>query len=53
MFKPGGVNGRRGTLQMQTGEPIKEALTGNGKKKSIAHINNMQSNKTNIIKHIA
>ncbi len=62
MFKAGSVNGRRGALQMQTREPIKSIRTAsnfttrlwlNMAKENIVHIKNMQSNKMNIIQHIA
>ncbi len=56
MFKPGRVVGRRGQLQIQTREPIKSirtasSLTENGKRHCVHQ--NMQSNKMNIIQHIA
>ncbi len=53
MFKPGSVNGRCGELQIQTRESIKlNVLTGNDKRRHCTH-QNMQSNKMNVVQHIA
>ncbi len=62
MFKPGSVNGRRGALQIQTGEPIRSFRAASNftkrpwlemVKEDTVHVKNMQSNKINIIQHMA
>ncbi len=61
MFKSDSVNGRRGTLQIQTREPNSEASEQHQTlltwlemtKADTVFIKNMQSNKINIIQHKA
>ncbi len=61
MFKSGSVNGRRGTLQIQTRESIKRIRRASNftkrtrlkmAREDIVHMKNMPSNKMNIIQHI-